>query len=351
MKIDIISFTENGSIVSNELIDLFEKKDYNVYAVGKYPIGKTKQLDTDVYEFCKNSFENRVDAIIMIGAMGIAVRAIADNLKNKGCDPAVIVIDDKKNFVIPVISGHIGGANSLSMVMSEGIGATPVITTATDVNNKFAIDLWAVKNRCSIVDISKIKYVSSAILRGETIGLSCDFPVEGPLPQGVKLEGGYDIGICISTCDSKKPFKNTLNLIPKEYVIEIQCEENMDYDHFKDVIDKFLYNEEISPFQIIAISSTTLICENLYNYCVEKKINLNSCTIRDIPKDHHIENSTKYISGKRDNIEEELETQNNIKNKKTNDKRNDVEEEFIVREYMCDNIGITISKINWRCRF
>ena len=325
MKINLISFTQNGSKVSNELIDLFENKDYDIYAVGKYPFGKIKALNKSVYEFCKDSFETKADAIIIIGALGIAVRAIAGNLKNKGCDPAVIVIDDKKNFVIPVISGHIGGANALSMIIAESIGAIPVITTATDVNKKFAIDSWAVENGCSIADISKIKYVSSAILRGEDVGLICDFPIEGKLPKGLKLGNMYKVGICISTCDKKISFKNTLNLIPKEYVIDIQFKENVPYDDFKDTIDRILDDEKISPLQIIAVSSEGLKCENIHKYCIEKKIELTNNKANEILRYENINEAYKY--------------------------RENGNKKIFIKECICDNIKIAISKINWRCIF
>lgn len=325
MKINLISFTKNGAKVSNELIDLFENKDYDIYAVGKYPFGKIKALNESVYEFCKDSFETRVDAIIIIGALGIAVRAIAGNLKNKGCDPAVIVIDDKKNFVIPVVSGHIGGANALSMIIAESINAIPVITTATDVNKKFAVDSWAVEHGCSIADISKIKYISASILRGEDVGLICDFPIEGQLPQGLKLGKVHDIGICISTCDTQRPFKNTLNLIPKEYVIEIHCKENISYDDFKDKIDGILDDEKISALQIIAISSEDLKCKNLHKYCIEKKIELTNNTANEILKDEKLKGSYKY--------------------------RENGNKKIFIKEHICDNIRIAISKINWRCIF
>ncbi len=86
--------------------------------------------------FLKNS-----NALICLFSLGAVIRLIAPYLKDKKTDPAVIVIDDKTNFVISVLSGHIGGANELTQEISEKLNALPVITTAADVNKTIAVDL------------------------------------------------------------------------------------------------------------------------------------------------------------------------------------------------------------------
>ena len=112
--------------------------------------------------------------ILLVGAAGIAVRAIAPFIKKKTIDSAVLVIDETGKFVIPILSGHLGGANELAEQIAEGIHGTAVITTATDVNHLFAVDVFARKNGLRVENPEKIRYISAKLLRGEKISLTID---------------------------------------------------------------------------------------------------------------------------------------------------------------------------------
>ncbi len=69
------------------------------------------------------------DAIIFIGAMGICVRCIAPYIMDKHTDPAVVCIDSTGKYIIPVLSGHIGGANELSIELAQVLGGNAIVTT------------------------------------------------------------------------------------------------------------------------------------------------------------------------------------------------------------------------------
>ncbi len=168
------------------------------------------------------------DLIVFVGAAGIAVRAVAPYLMGKAFDPAVLVIDEAGRFVIPILSGHLGGANALAERLADGLGAQAVITTATDGRAAFAVDTWAAAHDCAVVDPEHIKHVSGALLRGEPVGLRSAFPVEGRLPAQVTLDGAPDSGFVISFDQSAAPFSHTLHLVPRIVFLGIGCRKGTD---------------------------------------------------------------------------------------------------------------------------
>ena len=80
------------------------------------------------------------------------MRSIAPCVRDKLTDPAVLVVDEKGQYVVPILSGHVGGANGLARQLAADLQALPVITTATDIQGLFAVDVFAVKNRLILTD-------------------------------------------------------------------------------------------------------------------------------------------------------------------------------------------------------
>ncbi len=127
------------------------------------------------------------DALLFVGAAGIAVRAIAPHVASKANDSAVVVIDEAGRFAVPLLSGHLGGANELAQTVARAAGAIPVITTATDVRGVWAVDTWA---RCAGLAVSNpeaIKRVSARLLSGGRVALYSDMPISGQPPEGVDI--------------------------------------------------------------------------------------------------------------------------------------------------------------------
>ena len=83
------------------------------------------------------------DAVIFVGALGICVRKILPMVNDKYTDPAVICIDSTGRYVIPVLSGHVGGANALARHIAMILGGEAVITTPSDNTGLWALDTLA----------------------------------------------------------------------------------------------------------------------------------------------------------------------------------------------------------------
>ena len=178
-KIFLISFTDNGQALAEKLAGGLNQKEMEAQA---FRCGNPLSLSA----FASQGFR-KADALIFVGAMGIAVRAIAPHVVSKVKDPAVVVIDEKGNNTISVLSGHLGGGNELTQLVAEITGANPVITTATDVQGVFAIDLWTKKNNCKILRPDRIKVISAALLSGEKVDFVSDYEISGQVPKNVEL--------------------------------------------------------------------------------------------------------------------------------------------------------------------
>ncbi len=174
MQIEIISFTEQGSRLAENI-----RKELEPYAESHVVYGK--KMKQPLQDWCREAFLN-AQLLIFVGAAGIAVRTIAPFVRDKFTDPAVLVVDEKGTYVIPILSGHVGRANEYAAYLSEKLSATAVITTATDLNKKFAVDVFAQKNGLVIRDRVWAKNISAAILQGEKIGVSCEGDMVGNLP-------------------------------------------------------------------------------------------------------------------------------------------------------------------------
>ncbi|MBF0376398.1 MAG: cobalt-precorrin 5A hydrolase [Desulfamplus sp.] len=156
------------------------------------------------------------DAHICIFSTGIAVRMVAPLIKSKVSDPAVVVIDDKGFHAISLISGHIGGANELALEVGEITGATPVITTATDVNNLPSIDIVAKKQNLFIENPDMIKKVNMAFLHKKKIALIDPFNLLKPhIPHEFLCETQSQ-ELLFNTQSQKKIFEMTSQKVLSE---------------------------------------------------------------------------------------------------------------------------------------
>ena len=193
-KVSVLAITKNGINIGTKLKEIYP--DWRVFAPVKFNDGKkgvlwySENTSDKVVELFKNN-----DALICLFSLGAVIRLIAPVLKDKKTDPAIIVIDDKTNFVISVLSGHIGGANELTEKIAEKLNAIPVITTAADVNKTIAVDLVGRDFGWKIDDDSTITKVSAYMVNEEKIGVYQDVGEKNwykTLPKNVEIFSSID---------------------------------------------------------------------------------------------------------------------------------------------------------------
>ena len=179
-EIIVFSFTRAGAEQNRRILKKLEEKKFSCagYAAEKY--AKTGQeisllpFPEDIRKFIGERWGRC--AFLFIGACGIAVRYIAPWVRDKFTDSPVLVMDEAGRHVIPLLSGHIGGAAELADEIAAMTGGIPVQTTATDVRGCFAVDVFAEKNGLVLTDRTAAKKISAAVLEGEKIGF-CVYPL------------------------------------------------------------------------------------------------------------------------------------------------------------------------------
>ena len=258
MKVGIISFTVRGGKLNEKICNGLQSCGITAecYGPSKYIQGTNLNPFYNLHELMNQLFKT-VDGIIVIGACGIAVRGIAPFIKSKAADPAVAVTGEDGKYVISLLSGHMGGANELSRCVAGLIGALPVITTATDINHKFSVDDWAVKNSLIITDLSMIKEISGTILHDNKVGFYCEYPVHGEIPYELTKETSH-IGICIAGKALIDPFPKTLHLLPRNIVLGVGCRKGTKGPLLIDALRDTLRNYNLDEKRIFRICSIDL---------------------------------------------------------------------------------------------
>ena len=264
-KVSVLAITKNGISIGAKLKEIFP--DWNVYAPSKFSNDKeiiwySEPTSEKIIELFKNN-----KALICLFSLGAVIRLIAPHLKDKKNDPAVIVIDDKTNFVISVLSGHLGGANELTQTIAEKLNAIPVITTAADVNKTIAVDLLGRDLGWKIDDDSTVTKISACMVNEEKIGVYQDAGKINwfkELPKNVKI---YESLVDLKESNSKGHLiisdkimnddflKDSVIYRPPSLVIGIGLHWETSKEKIKNGIDICLTKFNLSPKSIAKLVS------------------------------------------------------------------------------------------------
>ena len=256
-----LAFTEKGLILAQKLAESLPG------SVTRCGHGGVSLADWTAQEF------PRQDVLIFVGAVGIAVRAIAPHCHSKATDPAVVVVDECGRFAIPLLSGHLGGANDLARDISAVCGAVPVITTATDANGIFAVDEWAKHQNCMVLEPKRIKRVSGKLLAGNCTAYWSDFSIEGAAPSGV---------IPVQTPDTSDfaltifPSGDALHLVPRIGVLGVGCKRGTSAQQLETAFASFCETHHLASQCIVSAASIDLKQseEGLLDFCKNHRWNI-----------------------------------------------------------------------------
>ena len=169
-KTAVVAITKHGIVIARKIKDSLPEAE--IYAPIKHSDSgpDINWFDKQTTQVVANLFKT-YDALICIFSLGAVIRIIAPFLVDKKTDPAVLVIDDKANFVISTLSGHLGGANALTRLIASYLNSKPVITTAADVNETIPVDLVGKNFGWIIENYQNVTKISAFMVNEEKIGL------------------------------------------------------------------------------------------------------------------------------------------------------------------------------------
>ena len=208
------------------------------------------------------------DSIVLFLATGAAVRLLAPLLDNKRRDPGVVCVDDAGRFAVALVSGHQGGANALAERVTNALGTTPVVTTASDSMGAPALDSLGERLGFEVEEGSDLAAVGAALVSGEKVQLVSEWrwPV-GPLPENVeradpsalpKEVGGPSILITDRLLDVPRP---SVVYRPRSLIAGIGCSRGADAAEILDLLASALHEAGLSQKSVAALTSIDVKAE------------------------------------------------------------------------------------------
>ena len=243
MKIAVIALTAGGKELAERICDL-------------QPECLVDTRDLPVFDKLADHWKHEVDAIVCIMAAGIVVRGLSTLCRDKVQDPCVLVLDEKGRFVISLLSGHLGGGNSLAIELAGKLGGQAVITTASDVTGHTALDLWARKNQLFVEDSQKLTEKSAKLVNTGSLQIFTELQYDS-LPHDFKVVSRPDMADLIV---SGKIYKENeaLFLRPCFFTVGLGCNRGTSKEDFQAAVTELFTDEGLAENAICSFGSIDL---------------------------------------------------------------------------------------------
>jgi cobalamin biosynthesis protein CbiG len=282
----IFYITKNGFKIATRLSEIF-------------PDAEIAKFNIQMLGYRWNTAKN----LIFIMATGIVVRAIAQFIKDKITDPAVVVIDERGSFVISLLGGHIGGANKLAVAIATYIGAQPVVTTASDVLERLSLDMWAIEKGLYIEDFKRLKKLSTKIVNGKKIKVFTEYPfITDKMPEEFEIVDTTkkaELIISNRIIESKALF-----LRPRNLFVGIGCNRGTTKKEIHDMVIEVFRKENLSFHSINSLATITLKRQEkgIIDFACDNHIGIDFFTedeLNKIARTHNIKRSdmVKKVTG------------------------------------------------------
>ena len=269
-NVAILAITKNGISIGLSLKKQFPS--WKIFAPSKFSNNNSQVAWFEDSTTAKaGELFKTCEALICIFSLGAVIRLITPHIKDKKTDPAVVVIDDTGKFAISTLSGHLGGANQLTEEIAKVLGATPVITTAADVNKTIAVDLVGKEFDWQIDDDSTVTRVSAFMVNEEKIGIYQDsgekdwWAPKKEFPKNVRIYNSLEelknsnskghLIISDKEIEATGLLKNTVVYRPKTLVVGVGLHWDTTKDTIKEGVEFCIKKFKLSPKSIARFAS------------------------------------------------------------------------------------------------
>ena len=262
-QLGIIALTSQGALLARRIGELMHGNVFlpeRFAAPGEQSFGKSQFTTT-----CQRLF-HEMDGVICIMATGIVVRTIAPLIQDKTVDPAVLVVDERANHVISLLSGHVGGANAWTTQLAKLLKSDPVITTATDTEHVQALDTLAQRVDGWYPDFkANTKFYNSRLAAGDPVDLWLDPDFETAFSD---LSGFRQLStLAYATTEvplvivsdkvnfDKQP--NSVQVIPRVNALGIGCRKDVTFAMMQTAFTQFCIEHQLAWRSVCALGSIT----------------------------------------------------------------------------------------------
>ncbi|MFD2368982.1 cobalt-precorrin 5A hydrolase [Brevibacillus sp. GCM10020057] len=274
----IVAITKHGVEMARDLAQKFPGTD--LYYMSKFARGDEEargiQLFANSVRMLFPALWPAYKGLVIIISLGAVVRMIAPLLEDKKKDPAVVVIDDRGENVISVLSGHLGGANELSREVAAVMGARPIITTASDVQKTIPVDLFGRRFGWEWESAEKLTPVSASVVNEEHVAVVNEsgerdwWMHDTPMPPSIREYGtiaeaqadepqaALVVTHRLLTREEKSILDNGVLYRPKVIVLGMGCNRGTSAEEIEAVIQETLEELQFSIKSVKALATIDL---------------------------------------------------------------------------------------------
>jgi cobalt-precorrin 5A hydrolase len=272
-SIAIITITKHGAGLGERLHGLMPEADFFINGKFAADAPSGTPYPTTVMDLIAEIFP-KYDGLVFFISLGAVIRMLAKHLQDKKVDPAVVVVDDRAQFAIAALSGHLGGANALTRRVAELMGGQAVITTASDVGGTIAVDLLGHEFGWSIDHDSwgNVTKVSAAVVNLEPVGVLQAagepgwWPADKPLPENVRVyddvraleAAGPAAALVITDQELGSISVPSVVYRPKSLAVGVGCMRGTSLEALQQAVSDVLRNSGLSPLSIRCLATAEL---------------------------------------------------------------------------------------------